>query len=138
VRSSSSRWSNPPRKKRDAQSSCFNWRTRLSDVTVWSVDLTGGDLASAEAVSINWGESLGYAPGEMPADLGSSLDLIVLPEDRAGLLAKVQAYLDGRSEKFEAEYRVRHKDGHGGLDARPRRRPSRRRRPPPRISPARA
>lgn len=34
-----------------------------------------------------------------------------MPEDRARLLAGLQAYLAGASEPFESEFRVRHDDG---------------------------
>jgi two-component system sensor histidine kinase/response regulator len=85
--------------------------TRLSNVVVWSVDLNEGSLAGATTASVNLGESLGYLAEEIPADLSSALELLILPEDRPRLLAEVQAYLDGRSEKLEVEFRVRRKGG---------------------------
>jgi PAS domain S-box-containing protein len=85
--------------------------TSLSGVTVWSIDLAEGDLASANATFINMAESLGYEPEEIPADLASTMELTIHAEDRPGLMAAVQAYVDGRSERFEAEARVIRKDG---------------------------
>jgi len=85
--------------------------TGLSGVTVWSIDLAAGDLASANATFINMAESLGYEPGELPADLGSIMELTIFADDRPSLMAALQAYLDGRSERFEAEARVIRKDG---------------------------
>src|SRR6185295_14278913 len=48
---------------------------------------------------------------EVPAEFASTLALVVVPEDQPRLLEEVQAYLDGKSEKFESEYRIRHKNG---------------------------
>jgi two-component system, sensor histidine kinase and response regulator len=85
--------------------------TSLSGITVFGFDLSGGDMASAKPLFVNSPESLGYGPEEKGTDLASSVDLIIHPEDRPRLLGEVQAYLEGGSERFEVEARVRRKDG---------------------------
>src|SRR6185295_15407882 len=85
--------------------------TRLSGVRIWSYELDGGDLASAAATFVNVWESLGYDPDDLPAQSGSGFALVVVPEDQGRVMAEVEAYLAGRTEQFESEYRVRHKDG---------------------------
>jgi len=53
---------------------------------------------------------LGYAPGELSGDAREWAELIH-PEDRAGVLAMLQDCIEGRIPAYEAEYRLRHKDG---------------------------
>lgn len=53
---------------------------------------------------------LGYDPNYVPPVRGAWLDL-VHPEDRSRLLAALDRHLTGATPSFEAEYRVRAKDG---------------------------
>jgi len=53
---------------------------------------------------------IGYAPGELSGDAGEWAELIH-PEDRPRVLAMLQDCIEGRIPAYEAEYRMRHKDG---------------------------
>ena len=64
--------------------------TRMSGVSTWSFELVGG---------------------RAPSDFGSNHAFLVAPEDRARVRAELQACLDGKTERFESEYRTRHPDG---------------------------
>src|SRR5215813_117842 len=63
---------------------------RTSGLVTWSYELDGGAA---------------------PPDFGSGRAFDVVPEDRARVRAEVQAYLDGKTEKLECEYRIRARDG---------------------------
>ena len=54
---------------------------------------------------------LGYRPGELPEGLEIWSELIH-PRDRDTVLALVSDYIAGRTDTFEAEFRMLHKDGH--------------------------
>jgi PAS domain S-box-containing protein len=78
---------------------------RASKVGLWDWDLQTG----AVTYSPEWKEQLGYAAGEIGTAL-SEWENRLHPEDRAAVLERVRRALDGASG-YEAEYRVRHKDG---------------------------
>ena len=61
--------------------------------------------------SPRWESMLGYAEGELEADLDTWTKLID-PSQREGILQKVVAYIEGKSSLFEVEYRMRHKLGY--------------------------
>ena len=61
--------------------------------------------------SPRWLEMLGYAPCELPQTL-ETWSMLVHPDDRESTLALVADYLEGRSDKYEIEFRMRHKQGH--------------------------
>ena len=61
--------------------------------------------------SPRWLEMLGYAPNELPQILDTWAGL-VHPEDRDDSLAQAADYLEGRSDRYEIEFRMRHKQGH--------------------------
>src|SRR5262245_31376100 len=84
---------------------------RLYGANVWSWDLIDGDLAKATATFVNLEASRGYDPDEVPKTFGGLLSLVVVPDDQARFLGDAQAHVDGKTEHFECEYRVRHKDG---------------------------
>ncbi|MBK1716906.1 PAS domain S-box protein [Thiocystis violacea] len=54
---------------------------------------------------------LGHAPGDFPEVL-ETWSMLTHPDDRARALALAADYIAGRREKFEIEFRMRHKDGH--------------------------
>lgn len=56
-------------------------------------------------------EIVGYRPNELPPSLDSWL-MLVHPDEKDKVLAQLNDYLAGRSSKYEAEFRMRHKDGH--------------------------
>ncbi|MEI9951727.1 MAG: PAS domain-containing protein [Pseudomonadota bacterium] len=85
--------------------------TQLSEVYIWTFDLEDGQLANARATFINVWESLGYDAPTEPIAFGTSMSLVILPEDQQRVMMAVLASLDGSTPRFEAEYRIRHKDG---------------------------
>jgi PAS domain S-box-containing protein len=84
---------------------------RLSGLYTWSYELGSGTLACAMATFTGVKQSLGYDPAELPLELGATLELLVVPADRARVLDELQAHLDGDTDRYQAEYRIRHKDG---------------------------
>lgn len=85
--------------------------TQLSRVYIWIYDLVDGQIAGARATFLNVWESLGYDQDPAIIDFAASLELVILPEDQGPVMQAVAACLEGRTPQFEAEYRIRHKDG---------------------------
>ncbi|MBL8458360.1 MAG: diguanylate cyclase, partial [Zoogloea sp.] len=54
---------------------------------------------------------LGYGPDEMAPVLETWSDNLH-PDDAAGVMAVLQAHLKGKRSRFEAEYRIRNRNGH--------------------------
>src|SRR5215472_5521389 len=79
--------------------------------SVWSFALGERQLTDASATVVHVRPALGYERHEVPSELGAMLAFIIVPEDQARVLADVQACIDGKTEMFESEYRVRRKDG---------------------------
>jgi two-component system, sensor histidine kinase and response regulator len=85
--------------------------TQLSGVSIWSYELAGRELAhSTVSDPQNEWEP---RPGDSGAahDLESRIAHTVLPEDQSRVAAALGACIDGTTERFDAEYRVRHDDG---------------------------
>jgi PAS domain S-box-containing protein len=61
--------------------------------------------------SPRWKEMLGYAEHELENHLDTWSNL-THPADRQATLALIRDYVEGRSDAFEAEFRMRHRDGH--------------------------
>lgn len=61
--------------------------------------------------SPRWKSMLGYEEEELEAKLDAWAAL-VHSDDKDWVLEKVQDYLEGRTDSFEVEMRMRHKDGH--------------------------
>jgi two-component system, sensor histidine kinase and response regulator len=81
--------------------------THMCGLFTWRFEL--GTDARATFTGVK--EALGYEPAEVPDDLDAALDLLVVPGDRARVLAELHAYVSGVHPHFESEHRVRHKDG---------------------------
>jgi PAS domain S-box-containing protein len=77
-----------------------------ADIAFWRVDL---DSARYET-SYAWASQLGYSPGEAPATRAEWAELIH-PDDRARVLAHVRDVDERRIERYDAEFRLRHRDG---------------------------
>lgn len=60
--------------------------------------------------SPRWMEILGYLPGELPQNL-DTWEQLVHPGDKTATLTMVEDYLAKRTDKFEIEFRMRHKQG---------------------------
>ncbi len=61
--------------------------------------------------SPRWKTMLGYAEHEVGNRL-ADWERLLHPDDRDRALDKVRAYLDGQTESYDSEFRMRHKDGH--------------------------
>ena len=61
--------------------------------------------------SSTWVKMLGYAEGELDGDPDHWLTMIH-PDDRETVAEADRAHLDGKTPFFEAEFRMRHRDGH--------------------------
>lgn len=74
---------------------------------VWDLDMRKGGTT----YSATWVKMLGYAEGELDGD-PDHWPRMIHPDDRAAVAEADRAHLDGKTEFFEAEFRMRHKDGH--------------------------
>lgn len=80
-----------------------------ADIVFWVVDLATDQVRSANP---QWQtQSLGYAPGEIGPGL-DAWDPLVHPDDAVRRKQAWRDHVDGRCPTYEAEYRLRHKDGH--------------------------
>ncbi len=61
--------------------------------------------------SPRWKSMLGYTDDEVESRF-SAWERLVHPDDKAHALQVVQDFLAGRADKYEVEFRMRHKDGH--------------------------
>lgn len=57
-----------------------------------------------------WGSILGYELHELPAEL-RTWERAIHPQDEALVRALLSAHLEGRTEYYESEHRLRHRDG---------------------------
>ncbi|WP_284277693.1 PAS domain S-box protein [Mesorhizobium huakuii] len=73
---------------------------------VWDLDIRKGGTT----YSSTWVKMLGYADGELDGNPDRWLTMIH-PDDRETVAEADRAHLDGQTEFFEAEFRMRHKDG---------------------------
>lgn len=86
----------------------FRWKFAIegSGDGLWDWDVAQNIVFYSE----RWKQMLGYAENEV----GNGLDeweMRIHPDDKAGTLASVQAYLSGKSSSYLSEHRVLSKDG---------------------------
>lgn len=74
---------------------------------VWDVDVRKGGITYSDT----WAGMLGYDKEELDGDRDRWLTMIH-PDDREAVEAADRAHLAGETEFFEAEFRMRHKQGH--------------------------
>ncbi|MFC3325688.1 PAS domain S-box protein [Mesorhizobium cantuariense] len=74
---------------------------------VWDLDMRKGGTT----YSSTWVKMLGYADGELDGDTDLWLTMIH-PDDRETVAEADRSHLEGKTPFFEAEFRMRHKDGH--------------------------
>jgi two-component system, sensor histidine kinase and response regulator len=84
---------------------------RGSKTGVFDFVMPDGNLQNATAHEINNWEMLGYLPDTQAYDFPVQRELWH-PEDRDRVHAAIEAYLAGETSEYEAEVRVRHRDGH--------------------------
>jgi PAS domain S-box-containing protein len=73
---------------------------------LWDLDLGSGEIY----FSPRYKSMLGYEDHEMPSHLDEWVERIH-PEDRERALGALRSYCDGQAPIYEAEFRLRHKDG---------------------------
>lgn len=77
-----------------------------SNVGLFDWDL----LTNSVHFSAEWKSQLGYAPDELPDQMGEFWSRLH-PDDRARLESTVQAYVAAPWQNYETEFRLRHRDG---------------------------
>jgi diguanylate cyclase (GGDEF)-like protein/PAS domain S-box-containing protein len=80
--------------------------TRGANDGIWDWDIVEGRIY----YSSRWKSILGYEEHEIPAEPEQWFSL-AHPDDLYELKAKIKAHIDGGSNYFEHEYRMKHKDG---------------------------
>jgi PAS domain S-box-containing protein len=85
----------------------FSLAMRGANDGLWDWDVRTGEVY----YSPRWKEMLGYAEDEIEPAF-SAWERLVHPDDRAAGMKGVEAFLSGELEKFEIEFRMRHKEGH--------------------------
>ena len=76
------------------------------ELGTWDWNVQTGEVVLDE----RWAEMLGYALEEIVPHL-SSWRALLHPDDMPGVEQSLSAHLEGRTEHYEAEYRLRHKSG---------------------------
>lgn len=74
---------------------------------VWDWDMRSNNVA----YSPRWKSMLGYKENELENNY-ETWERLVHPDDIERAKRKISTYLDGKKSKFEAEFRMQHKDGH--------------------------
>ncbi|ODN70838.1 sensor domain-containing diguanylate cyclase [Methylobrevis pamukkalensis] len=74
---------------------------------LWDWNIATGEVAFSE----RWLEIVGYQPGELPGHV-TTWHLIGEPSDQARIQILLQEHFAGNTTYYEAEQRLRHKDGH--------------------------
>jgi len=85
---------------------------RGSKISLWEFDMSEGQsFENSRATLVNVWESLGYHPSEGPSDSLAAFAQAIPPDDLEKVLEAVRDCLEGSSDVFQIENRVRHKDG---------------------------
>lgn len=84
----------------------WNFALTSAGQGIWSLDTRKGGTTYSET----WVEMLGYADGELDGDPDRWLTMIH-PDDKERVAEADRAHLAGETQFFEAEFRMRHKDG---------------------------
>ncbi len=74
---------------------------------LWEWDISSGHLLT----SPRWLSMLGYQANELPSHF-STWESLVHPDDNLEATRLLQEHFDGKSERYDLEHRLRHKDGH--------------------------
>jgi PAS domain S-box-containing protein len=87
---------------------------RGSNLSIWEFDMPDGRIENSQKTYINVWESLGYDALEAPTDFASAFALGVHPDDQERMRRAIHEFLVSEGREFEAEYRIRRKDGSDG------------------------
>ncbi|MBN2021838.1 MAG: PAS domain S-box protein [Pirellulales bacterium] len=85
----------------------FELAMRGANDGLWDFDVETGKAY----YSPRWKSMLGYRDDEIENTFEGGIACIH-PDDRPSVLEAIEAYKAGKREKFEVEFRMRHKDGH--------------------------
>ena len=85
----------------------WNFALASAGQGVWDMDMRKGGTT----YSATWVKMLGYEKHELDGDPDRWLTMIH-PDDKEVVAEADRAHLDGKTPFFEAEFRMRHKDGH--------------------------
>lgn len=88
-------------------SSLLDLALTSADMAFWDVDLVHRKVRS---MNDRWYSMLGYRRTELANEV-EAWDAMVHPDDMVAREAAWQAHLAGHTPRFEAEFRMRHKDG---------------------------
>ncbi len=77
-----------------------------ANMGVWAVDLTTG----RQSIDVRAAEIAGYSPGEF-SGTAEEWRSLVHPDDHGAVAEAIRSHLDGESPSYDAEYRLRHRDG---------------------------
>lgn len=72
----------------------------------WDWNIASGEVIFSE----RWATMLGYDPGEIPPHV-SSWEMLVHPDDMAGVREKLEEHLSGRTANYSSEHRLLKKNG---------------------------
>ena len=103
------------RKRLEEELSQANARLELavrgSNINIYEMNMPDGVLENGrwEAVSVG-DQNSGYDRSELPTDF-ASLMAHVHPDDRERVERAMRGHLSGQTSEYEAEFRVRHRDG---------------------------
>lgn len=78
-----------------------------ADLGTWDWDISTGSVIFND----RWTEMLGYELADIAPRVGS-WEKLVHPSDMPTIQVILTAHLEGRADSYEAEQRLRHKDGH--------------------------
>ena len=84
----------------------FSLAMRGADDGLWDWDLEANEVY----YSPRWKSMLGYGEDELDHKL-STWETLVHPDDKEGVLEKIQDYISGNTDSFEVEMRMSHKNG---------------------------
>jgi PAS domain S-box-containing protein len=76
------------------------------ELGTWNWDISTGEVIFSE----RWAEMIGYRLDEIEPNI-SSWERLVHPEDAARVRATLAAHLEGKTEFYECEHRMHHKNG---------------------------
>jgi diguanylate cyclase (GGDEF)-like protein/PAS domain S-box-containing protein len=79
-----------------------------ADMAFWDVDLV---QRKVRTVNDRWYRIMGYQPQEMADDI-EAWDALIHPADASARQAAWDAHLSGQALRYEAEFRMRHRNGH--------------------------
>ncbi len=77
-----------------------------ADLGLWDWDIPTGRVTH----NARWAEMLGFSPNELEPRF-STWQMLVHPDDKEDVLRRLQDHLDGKTPLYEAELRLRAKDG---------------------------